>query len=302
MKLKLIVAMCKNGGIGYRNNIPWNIKKDLLYFSNKTSGEYGKCIMRNIAPNIKKNAIIMGKNTWYSLPKYPEPLKNRDNIILSTSIPESIVSNSNSDLIIHFSSISRIMSFCISSGTDPLLVSDRYGCYENHETNEKREINRNSIIKTYNELYDEIWIIGGTQVYNVFVNENMKNSSNILIDEFCITYIDKHYDCDTFFPRIENMNLYYISSFLKCENMDEKTGLHVPVYYIIFTLIDLDNTEYIQKKYVENINDVGDVDRYYYYRKNDESDDKSDNNDNNDNNEYITNDNSELFMWCITKC
>jgi hypothetical protein len=78
--------------------------------------------------------------------------------------------------------------------------------------------------------------------------------------------------------------------------MDEKTGLRVPVYYIIFTLIDLDNTEYIQKKYVENINDVGDVDRYYYYRKNDESDDKS------DNNEYITNDNSELFMWCITKC
>ena len=296
MKLKLIVAMCKNGGIGYRNNIPWNIKKDLLYFSNKTSGKYGKCIMRNIAPNIKKNAIIMGKNTWYSLPKYPEPLKNRDNIILSTSIPESIVSNSNSDLIIYFSSISRIMSFCISSGTDPLVVSERYGWYENHEMNEKREINRNSIIKTYNELYDEIWIIGGTQVYNVFVNENMKNSSNILIDEFCITYIDKHYDCDTFFPRIENMNLYYISSFLKCENMDEKTGLRVPVYYIIFTLIDLDNTEYIQKKYVENINDVGDVDRYYYYRKNDESDDKS------DNNEYITNDNSELFMWCITKC
>ena len=61
--------------------------------------------------------------------------------------------------------------------------------------------------------------------------------------------------------------------------MDEKTGLHVPVYYIIFTLIDLDNTEYIQKKYIENINDIGDVDRYYYYRKNDESDDNRDNHD-----------------------
>ena len=297
MKLKLIIAMCKNGGIGYRNNIPWKIKKDLFYFSNKTSGEYGKCIMRNsatnTATNIKKNAIIMGKNTWYSLPKYPEPLKNRDNIILSTSIPESIVSNSNSDLIIHFSSISRIMSFCISSGTDPLVVSERYGCYENHEKHEKREINQNSIIKTYNELYDELWIIGGTQVYNVFVNENMKNSSNILIDEFCITYIDKHYDCDTFFPRIENMNLYYISSFLKCENIDENTGLYVPVYYIVFTLIDLDNTEYIQKKYVESISHREGGERYYYYKKNDES---------NDNNEYITNDNADLFMWCITKC
>jgi len=297
MKLKLIVAMCKNGGIGYRNDIPWNIKKDLLHFSNKTSGEYGKYIrtIKNttmdikVDTNLKKNAVIMGKNTWLSLPKYPEPLKNRDNIILSTSIPESIIRNSNFDLIIHFSSISRIMSFCISPGSDPFITNNKN---ESYDKDEKHEINRNSIVTTYNSLYDEIWIIGGTQIYNSFMNENMKNNSNILIDEFCITYIDKYYECDTFFPRIENMNLYYISSFSKCENMDENTGLRVPVYYIVFTLIEWDNTEYIQKKYVENINDIGDIDRYYYYRKNDE----------NDNSEYITNDNIELFMWCITKC
>ena len=88
------------------------------------------------------------------------------------------------------------------------------------------------------------------------------------------------------------MNLYYISSFSKCENMDEKMGLRVPVYYIVFSIIGWDNTEHIQKKYVENINDIGDVDRYYYYRKNDE----------NDNSEYITDENANLFTWCITKC
>ena len=33
MKLKLIVAMCKNMGIGFNNNIPWKIKQDLIYFS-----------------------------------------------------------------------------------------------------------------------------------------------------------------------------------------------------------------------------------------------------------------------------
>ena len=247
----------------------------------------------------------MGKNTWLSLPKYPAPLKNRDNIILSTSIPESIARTSDSDLIIHFSSISHVMSFCISPGTDPLVVSERNGCCENHEKDEKREINRNSIVTTYNELYDEMWIIGGSQIYNMFVNENMKTNSNILIDEFCITYIDKHYECDTFFPRLENMNLYYISSFLKCENMDETTGLRVPVYYIVFSLIEWDNTEYIQKRYVENINNVEDMDsvdsadsvdsvdrlcRYYYYTIKD------------DQREYITNENAELFMWCITRC
>jgi dihydrofolate reductase len=301
MKLKLIVAMCKNEGIGYRNTIPWNIKKDLLYFSNKTCGEYGK-YMRTIKnteidkindKNIKKNAVIMGKNTWLSLPKYPEPLKNRDNIILSSSIPESIAYSSSSDLIIHFSSISHIMSFCISPGSDPLISNEKHRCYENDEKHEKREINLNSIVTTYNSLYDEVWIIGGTQIYNVFVNENMKINSNILIDEFCITYIDKYYECDTFFPRIENMNLYYISSFSKCESIDDKTGLRMSVYYIVFTLIEWDNTKYIQKKYVENINTleyIGDVERYYYYTINDKQC------------EYITNDNADLFMWCITKC
>ena len=229
----------------------------------------------------------MGKNTWLSLPKYPAPLKNRDNIILSTSIPESIVCNSDFDLIVHFTSISRIMSFCISPGPIPVVENTRYEWLEKHEENEKREINRNSIVKKYNSLYDEIWIIGGTQIYNIFVNDNMEKGNNILINEFCITYIDKYYECDTFFPRIENMNLYYISSFSRCENIDENTGLYVSVYYIVFTLIDCDNSEHIQKKYVEC---GGDICRYYYYMI---KDDKC---------EYITNDNVELFMWCVTKC
>ena len=297
MKLKLIVAMCKSGGIGYRNEIPWKIKKDLLYFSNKTTGEYGKYMRKiknsttntsvTVDKDLKKNAIIMGKNTWLSLPKYPDPLKNRDNIILSTSIPESIVCNSDFDLIVHFSSISRIMSFCISPGPIPIVENVRYECLEKHEENEKREINRKSIVKKYNSLYNEIWIIGGTQIYNIFMNENMEKGNNILINEFCITYIDKYYECDTFFPRIENMNLYYISSFSRCENIDENTGLYVPVYYIVLTLIDCDNSEYIQKKYVECGGDMG---RYYYYSI---KDDKC---------EYITNDNVELFLWCVTKC
>ena len=308
MKLKLIVAMCKTCGIGYHNNIPWNIKKDLLYFSNKTTGEYGKykknvmsetanmSTMNTISKiskiskisnkDIKRNAIIMGKNTWFSLPKYPQPLKNRDNIILSTSIPESITCNSDYDLIIHFSSISRIMEFCMSPGYVPAVQNERYEWLEKDEENEKREINRNSIVKKYNSLYDEIWIIGGTQVYNIFLDDNANRNNNILIDEFCITYIDKYYECDTFFPKIENMNLYYISSFTYCENIDENTSLYVPVYYIVFTLIDCDNSDYIQKRYVENVENV---EKYYYYSKKYDSC------------EYITNNNVKLFTWCLTK-
>jgi dihydrofolate reductase len=35
MSVKLIVAMCKNNGIGIDNKIPWRISEDMSYFSKK---------------------------------------------------------------------------------------------------------------------------------------------------------------------------------------------------------------------------------------------------------------------------
>lgn len=69
--LNMIVAYCKNRGIGCGNLIPWYIPADFKYFKRKTS-------------KIENTGIIMGKNTWNSLPK--KPLKNRENIILSRTL------------------------------------------------------------------------------------------------------------------------------------------------------------------------------------------------------------------------
>ena len=33
VKYNLIVAMCRNNGIGFENKLPWNIKSDMKYFS-----------------------------------------------------------------------------------------------------------------------------------------------------------------------------------------------------------------------------------------------------------------------------
>lgn len=78
MSVKLIVAMCKNYGIGFDNKIPWRISEDMIYFSKKTSGDYV-----GVNENSKKNAVIMGRNTWDSLPKKYKPLPNRFNIVLT---------------------------------------------------------------------------------------------------------------------------------------------------------------------------------------------------------------------------
>lgn len=73
MLYSLILASTLNGGIGYNGKIPWNLKDELELF---------KKITTNVNSYIKKNAVIMGYETWNSLPL--KPLKNRINIILTS--------------------------------------------------------------------------------------------------------------------------------------------------------------------------------------------------------------------------
>ena len=70
--INLILATDKNGGIGYKNRLPWpSLKKDMEKFKSLTSN----------------NICIMGSNTWNSLPK--KPLPNRINVVLSSHHPSN---------------------------------------------------------------------------------------------------------------------------------------------------------------------------------------------------------------------
>lgn len=51
----------------------------------------------------------------------------------------------------------------------------------------------------YSKNFDVLWIIGGAQVYQTFLNEHYN-----LIEECLITEIQEDYDCDTFFPNLDN--------------------------------------------------------------------------------------------------
>ena len=58
--------------------------------------------------------------------------------------------------------------------------------------------------------YDEIWIIGGAQIYEYFLNSYPKNGI-LSINKIVVTYIDKEIECDTFFPKIDT-NIYRFKS------------------------------------------------------------------------------------------
>ncbi|MDZ4096979.1 MAG: dihydrofolate reductase [Paracoccaceae bacterium] len=64
--LTLIVARARNGAIGRDNAIPWVAPEDLAFFQRETLG----------------GAVIMGRNTWESLPK--RPLPRRMNIVVTS--------------------------------------------------------------------------------------------------------------------------------------------------------------------------------------------------------------------------
>lgn len=65
--ISLIAAIGKNNELGKDNDLLWHIKDDLENFKNLTMGKY----------------IVMGANTYYSLPK---KLKGRKYIVLSKKI------------------------------------------------------------------------------------------------------------------------------------------------------------------------------------------------------------------------
>lgn len=73
MKFNIIVAVDEKLGIGKNNALPWRLPADLKFFKQITMK----------AESGKRNAVIMGRKTWDSLPAKAKPLPGRLNIIVS---------------------------------------------------------------------------------------------------------------------------------------------------------------------------------------------------------------------------
>jgi dihydrofolate reductase len=123
------------------------------------------------------NAIIMGRKTFESLNNV-KGLANRDNLILSKS----------------------------------LVLDNCYGknCVKTFATLELLE----DFVKT--KSYSQVWIIGGAEIYELFLNNYRKQENSIFnINELIITYLDTDFECDCYFPDLNNYidkhNLYFYS-------------------------------------------------------------------------------------------
>jgi dihydrofolate reductase/thymidylate synthase len=69
----IVAYTVRDRGIGYLNSIPWKLKRDMDFFKSlSTESNSGS-----------KNAVIMGRNTYNSIPIKFRPLSGRINIVVT---------------------------------------------------------------------------------------------------------------------------------------------------------------------------------------------------------------------------
>jgi len=186
MIVNIIVAYCKNNGIGKDNTLLWDIKEDMAKFKRLTTGN-------------KNNAIIMGRKTYESLNNI-NGLANRDNLILSKSL--NIDKTNNKNIVKTFDTLSKLEFFVKS------------------------------------KKYDEVWVIGGEQIYKLFLTNLINKNTIFKINEIIITYIEKEFICTSYFPKLEdytkNYNLYFYSkNIIKTKD----TNINYNIYDIIYKFL-----------------------------------------------------------------
>lgn len=141
----IVAALVPDLGIGYQGKLAWSLKKEMKYFRQLTT----KTVKDN-----KKNAVVMGRKTYYSIPEQFRPLNDRINVVLTRNIDRASID----------------MKDDLQKNKDILQLSDNLP---------------NTILDlTLRGDIEEIFIIGGAEVYNSIMQDHAS-----LIDDIYLTEV-----------------------------------------------------------------------------------------------------------------
>lgn len=172
-------------GIGLNGTLPWNIKADMDHFRNTTSG----------------HCVLMGRNTWTSIPEQYRPLRNRMNYIL-TSRPDRSY-----DKAVNFP------SFGVGKQSDFIeLVGSVDVAFESYQRLSSKPENAGK----------ELFVIGGAQLYEYMLNKYPDQLNRVYITEFTPTKLV----LDVYFPSSAELIRRGMTCRLKVttQETDERSG------------------------------------------------------------------------------
>jgi len=185
-RLTLIVAATSTNGIGKGGQLPWRLPKEMAYFAKVTSA----------APEGKTNVVVMGRNTWESIPPKFRPLQKRANIVVSR--------NKDLDLLGG------------KTTATPIFLRNNLGS----------ALDLLSVLPTH-----RAFIIGGVSLYTDTLA--LPPLSNAFVDRVLLTRIcsPPFQDCDVYLPDfLSDKNLEGNAMWARAqhEELKEWTGLDVP--------------------------------------------------------------------------
>ncbi|KAG6825315.1 hypothetical protein H0H92_004087, partial [Tricholoma furcatifolium] len=91
LRLTIIVAATKSNGIGQNAGLPWRLPLEMKYFAQVTTTASEGTI----------NAVLMGRNTWESIPKKYRPLPRRANFVTSRNTDYVLESSADAPSYLH---------------------------------------------------------------------------------------------------------------------------------------------------------------------------------------------------------
>lgn len=155
MKVALIVAMDREGGIGKNNDLMWHLPADMRFFKATTTG----------------HIVVLGRKNYESIPERFRPLPDRENAVLTRN-----------------------------------TTYDAPGCKVFYSLEE-------CMVHYQQETERTVFIIGGGEIYRQALDAG-------IVTELYITHVDKIYDADTFFPRLNLSD--WNATVIQSQQPDEK--------------------------------------------------------------------------------
>ncbi|KAJ1018953.1 hypothetical protein NDA16_004756 [Ustilago loliicola] len=170
LKLAMVAAMSLTNGIGKDGGLPWRLKGEMAYFRSVTSH-----VPEGEKRQGARNAVIMGRKTWASIPPKFRPLGGRLNIVISrTQSPKDLGVDPESEDVRVFASVEEALTHLATAGAGQSI--------------------------------GRIFVIGGAQLYTDLLN---LNASLATVDKLLVTRIlAPRYDCDAFFPEFRTEAQY----------------------------------------------------------------------------------------------
>ncbi|AET38146.1 dihydrofolate reductase Ecym_2414 [Eremothecium cymbalariae DBVPG len=123
----IVACLIPEFGIGFRNQLPWKLPRELKYFRQVTTETFDPA---------KRNAVIMGSKTWNSIPSKLKPLRDRLNVVISRSF---------------------------ASEWDP--QGEGGNCHVIHSNSLSGSIERMKEVAEHLKL-ERIYVIGGAEIYS----------------------------------------------------------------------------------------------------------------------------------------